>query len=93
MDKNILKQAAKHHAYNNYDRSYRDRQEGFEACGEWFMQQPLADRLTDEEKETIIKAYTEAKQDSTAINEDCQMIGSVVVETLESLFGKEIFSK
>ena len=59
MDRDKLNEAAKREAYNNYGRFYYERRDGFIKGAEWLMTQPLADRLTDEEKEEMIKRYND----------------------------------
>ena len=67
---------------------------GFKQGTQWLMQQPLADRLTDEEKEKIraiykdyekLETYGEALSDRTA--------GRMQCFTLEQIFGKELFNE
>ena len=66
----------------------------FKAGVSWLMQQPLADRLTDEEKEKVraiykdyeeLETYGEALSDRTA--------GRMQCFTLEQIFGKELFNE
>lgn len=56
---------------------------------EWVMKQPLSERLTDAEKEDIVKMYkfhyTKSKQGSLNNND------SYVVTTLEAIFGEKFF--
>ena len=54
----------------------------------WLMQQPLADRLTDEEKEKIKSLYKWATE-CTDNNEEAAVTQTV----LENIFGKELFNE
>ena len=63
----------------------------FENGAQWLMQQPLADRLTDEEKEKIKAIYWQAMKDWVSIGEArgyCK-----VGIAIESIFGKELFNE
>lgn len=87
--------------WNNYN-------DGFMKGAEWLMQQPLADRLTDEEKEKI-KAIYKREGDSMGLetsrikNAQSQIVqlchesnfwqAKLKVEMLESIFGKELFNE
>ena len=71
-----------------------DIEDAFIAGAQWLMQQPLADRLTGEEKERIraiykdyeeLETYGEALSDRTA--------GRMQCFTLEQIFGKELFNE
>ena len=64
---------------------------GFMDCANWLMQQPLADRLTDEEKEKITEIYWQAMKDWVGIGEargHCK-----VGVAIEQIFGEELFNE
>ena len=78
------------HPWNNYN-------EGFIKGAEWLMQQPLADRLTNEEKERIkieyaelLKAQRKARQDRDTFYGN---ILSAQRGVYESIFGSDLFSE
>lgn len=55
----------------------------------WLFDKPLAQRLTAEEKERVRKEYAE-----TYPNDPDQSIASIrVMQTLERIFGKELFKE
>ena len=59
MDRDKLNEAAKEQADYGTHWGWGDRKECFISGAEWLMSQPLADRLTEEEKEKIIKRYND----------------------------------
>ena len=61
----------------------------FKAGAEWLMAQPLADRLTDEEKEKIMQVYRHASYPSNR----CTFAGQTVLRLFPSIFGKELFNE
>ncbi|MBD5367291.1 MAG: hypothetical protein HDR82_09910 [Bacteroides sp.] len=65
-----------------------DIEDAFEACAQWLMQQPLSDRLTDEEKERIKAKYNELKSLNSITND----MFADDTAILEWLFGKELFT-
>ena len=97
MDADKLNKAAEE--YNKKlgkcrDATWNDGEYGFIAGAHWLMQQPLSDRLSDEEKEKIraiykdyeeLETYGEALSDRTA--------GRMQCFTLEQIFGKELFNE
>lgn len=108
MDTDKLNEAAEEYAHENawypsetsYESDITAMEESFSDTfkqgASWLMWQPLADRLTDEEKEKIKSEYEH--------NAEMYDLGSVVpatmgtmhkgkVELLESIFGKELFNE
>ena len=69
-----------------YDKRFYD---GFMACAKWLMQQPLAERLTEEEKKKIKAKYNELKSLNSITNDMFADDAAI----LEWLFGKELFNK
>lgn len=63
-----------------YDKKFYD---GFIAGAGWLIQQPLSERLTDEEKESIIKFY------KTVWGKSVHKIQS----ELTAIFGSELFTE
>ena len=63
---------------------------GFMACANWLMQQPLADRLTDEEKERI-KGYMMSifAFQLCGTNPSCEAVKDMIID----IFGKELFNE
>ena len=77
------------HPWNNYN-------EGFIKGASWLMQQPLADRLTDEEKERIKKLYlTDEEIDDvkSAFGAYPVAAATITKNILESIFDKDLFSE
>ena len=102
MDADKVNEAAKHFAAwetinssdpnNNYYCKW-----GFIKGAQWLMQQPLADRLTDEEKEKekILKLYNkgqENKYDGTIEGVIKSSISAVVMMCLVEIFGSDLFN-
>ena len=77
MDADKLNEAARENVrkYPHQHRSYTFRQ-----GAQWLIQQPLADRLTDEEKERIKVLYNEYHAHVFHIE-------------MEQIFGKELFNE
>ena len=70
--------------------------EGFEQGAQWLIQQPLVDRLTYEEKEKIKKLYNKVNKDTydnTIEGAIKCTISVVVMNSLVSIFGKELFNE
>ena len=113
MDADKLNEAAKHFAAwetinssdpnNNYYCKW-----GFIKGAQWLMQQPLADRLTDEEKEKIMAIYKrevdsmelETHRIKTAENEIAKVChesnfwqAKLKADMLEQIFGKSLFNQ
>ena len=76
---------------------------GFMACANWLMQQPLADRLTEDEKEKIKEIFKRAN-DSYVANDnlntprtptEAHSRGYVVgvMSAIEDIFGRELFNE
>lgn len=100
MEKEKLNKAATLYAYGSEEPIVRTGDNalfytGFLSGTDWLMQQPLSERLTEEEKEKI-KAEFEH-------NAEMYDLGSVVpatmgtmhngkMELLESIFGKDLFA-
>ena len=61
----------------------------FEKGAQWLMQQPLADRLTEEEKEKIKAKYNELK----SLNSITDEMFADDTAILEWLFDKELFNE
>ena len=69
--------------------------DAFKAGAEWLMQQPLSDRLTDEEKEKIKESYNKAQKDTydnTIEGAIKCTVSAVVMNCLIGIFGKELFT-
>lgn len=92
MDANKLNEAAwEYHKSNRYeDNPYRaDIMDAFCNGASWLMQQPLADRLTDEEKERIKAKHNELKSLNSITND----MFADDTAILEWLFGKDLFNQ
>ena len=63
--------------------------EAFKNGANWLMQQPLSDRLTEEEKERIKAKYNELKSLNSITND----MFADDTAILEWLFGKELFNQ
>lgn len=102
MDKDKLNEAAKHFAAwetinssdpnNNYYCKW-----GFIKGAQWLMQQPLANRLTDEEKEKIRNYHRVLTRDKhVAIcnrSYSGQAGADAMLFSLEQIFGEELFDE
>ena len=72
---------------------------GFDRGVEWLMQQPLSDRLTDEEKEKIRHCMNEALRQKNnksihyVINERNRIQSDAIIVTLKYIFGEELFNE
>ncbi|MDE5886707.1 MAG: hypothetical protein K2H46_03865 [Muribaculaceae bacterium] len=111
MDKEKLNEAAwDYHNTNRYeDNPYRaDIMDAFCYGADWLMKQPLADRLTDEEKEKIIKRYNDELDMAQHFHKKMKMStdpsstqhfaklreGYVSrLKMLEQIFGKDLFNE
>lgn len=75
-----------------YDKKFYD---GFMACADWLMQQPLSEKLTDEEKEKICYLYHGFN--SFTEDERClPFMGislTMIMATFESIFGADLFKE
>lgn len=69
------------------------------AFGNQLMSLPLKDRLSDDEKEEVKRAYTEAQNwldEKTSFenpNVQLKMCAVAIQDRLERIFGKELFKK
>ena len=70
---------------------YRD---GFIAGVEWLMQQPLSDRLTEEEKRKIRNLYMQAEElELYGATDYDKREGRAFIVVFHSIFGKEMFNE
>lgn len=91
MDKEKLNKAAEEAAEKYINASYAFCNEvfdGFISGADWLMQQPLSERLTDEEKEKIRAKYNELKSLNSISNE----MFADDTAILDWLFGKDLFT-
>lgn len=71
----------------------------FKSGADWLMQQPLSDRLTDEEKERIRHCMSEALRQKNnksihyVINERNRIQSDAIIVTLKYIFGEELFNE
>ena len=90
MDADKLNEAAEdianRYGFNDFDKDSVDF--GFKAGADWVLSQPLADRLTDEEKEKIKSLYKWATE-CTDDNEEAAVTQTV----LENIFGKNYLTR
>ena len=91
MDADKLNEAAgKDWCDNVLDRDLKPiTKQAFKRGANWLMQQPLANRLTDEEKEKIKAKYNELKSLNSITND----MFADDTAILEWLFGKELFNE
>lgn len=90
MDREKLNEAA-HSSYRVFESRI-----AFTRGAEWLMQQPLADRLTEEEKERIKKLYLtdeEIEGIKTAFGTYPVAAATISKNMLEQIFGKELFNE
>lgn len=70
---------------------------GFSKGAEWLMQQPLSERLSDKEKEKIIKLQSEIFKEIMDAHDDddwqsvAHYILDVMPRTFASIFGADLF--
>lgn len=108
MDKDKLIKAAEEYAHENswypsetfYESDITAMEESFsdtfKAGADWLMQQPLADRLTEEEKERIIKKYkfNDEAGLATAIRTGEMANKHILMrDLLEDIFGEKLFNE
>lgn len=67
--------------------------DGFIRGAKWLQSQPLADRLTEEERERIKTMYNQAVDDTKGYYSDTWDAAYAVIEFCEEIFGKEMFEK
>ena len=92
MDADKVNEAAEKCTYykDNMTAGYaRGHYDGFKVGTLWFMQQPLADRLTEEEKEKIMQIYRHASSPSNRVT----FAGQTVLRLFPGIFGKELFNE
>ena len=91
MDKDKLNEAALEYSEDFANGTYKptvfDVLSAFKDGTNWLMQQPLADRLTDEEKAELIADFNRCK---LLANKDYRD-GRIV--TYVNIFGKELFNE
>ena len=88
MDKDKLNEVAWDYHSDNYFANNPHREDimdAFKDGAEWLMQQPLADRLTDVEKEKIKGFYN-----NPSLNKFAREIADGI---LSVIFGKELFNE
>ena len=99
MDKDKLIADAWEAGSNEYfpDDPRRDSfEDGFKQGAEWLMQQPLSDRLTEEEKERIMFAYKVSTRYFKMTENTNPHVAEVFrgqIQLLISIFGKELFNQ
>lgn len=90
MEKEKLNKAADILAGDTYDAESRlCFIDGVVACADWLMQQPLSERLTDEEKEKIRAKYNELK----SLNAITNKMFADDTAILDWLFGADLFKE
>lgn len=90
MDVDKLNETA-HYSYRVFESRI-----AFTRGANWLMQQPLSDRLTDEEKEKIKKLYlTDEEIDGVKSAFGAYPVAAAVMSKniLEQIFGKELFNE
>ena len=100
MDADKLNEAAKEYRNDSNVTTENfcltDIEDAFIAGAQWLMQQPLSDRLTDEEKEKIKKLYlTDEEIDGVKSAFGVYPVAAAVMtkNILEQIFGKELFNE
>lgn len=103
MERDKLNEAAEEYAHENawypgetsYESDITAMQESFsdtfKAGADWLMTQPLADRLTDEEKQRIRIMLDSTKLESLSTVQTAFQKG--VAECLDAIFGKDPFNE
>lgn len=82
----------------HYEHDMRDMEESFadafKAGANYVYKLPLRDRLTDEEREKVMAAYSDAKHKlDWAQSEVLMGAATVSIKMLESIFGAEMFKE
>lgn len=105
MDKDKLNEACDTAFLENYfpsatespDPRWEMFADGFKQGASWLMQQPLADRLTEEEKEKIRNEYAELLKAQRKARQDRDTFYGNILSAqrgiYESIFGKELFKE
>ena len=92
MDADKLNEAAIRYeedsTYGGMEALY-DTKFAFKKGAQWLMQQPLADRLTEEEKEKIMQIYRHSSYPSNRVT----FAGQTVLRLFPGIFGKELFNE
>lgn len=94
MDKEKLNKAADMLAGDTYDAESRlCFIDGVVACADWLMQQPLSDRLTDEEKEKIINMHGNTVSFRLCSTNPIMIGLFLSLQTIiEDIFGADLFN-
>ena len=90
MGADKLNEAADNHAKVMGDIPVINSTHAFKAGADWLMAQPLADRLTDEEKQRIRIMLDSTKLESLSTVQTAFQKG--VAECLDAIFGKDLFN-
>ena len=99
MDADKLNEAAEKELANTFSADvleYVVAKNTFIKGANWLMQQPLSDRLTDEEKEKIRELYLtdeEIEGIKTAFGAYPVAAATITKNMLEQIFGKELFNE
>ena len=99
MDADKLNDAAgKDWCENVLDRDLKPiTKQAFKRGANWLIQQPLADRLTEEEKEKIKAIYSESQrwlnEEPNEYNSTLKVIAVGLQDRLERIFGNELFNE
>lgn len=92
MENDKLYNAARSEAFDLVDCAHqtdkRDLVEAFVQGAEWLQSQPIADRLTEEEREKIKEMYADL---IPLKGHMAGIVGQMIL--LEKIFGKEMFEK
>lgn len=97
MDREKLNKAAEEYSRKlgkSRDVTWNDGEYGFLECFDWLMQQPLSERMTDEEKEKIRKIHQDYWQRwDCALNDRDADCSFYCFSLLERIFGAELFKE
>lgn len=107
MDREKLCKAAEEQANRSTHWPWGDRKDCFISGAYWLMEQPLTERLTEAEKEKIIKRYNDelemAQYHTKKMKENVHPMSRQIhanvrkgyisrLKLLETIFGKELFN-
>lgn len=78
--------------HKTWGENLRPYEDAFREVAQWLFQQPLVDRMTDEEKEKIREIYFSNRPMTNWVNVD-KKLSAYVCQLLESIFGTKLFNE
>lgn len=93
MDREKLNKAAEDHAKIMGDVPAVNSTHAFKAGADWLMQQPLSERLTDEEKEKIRDIMKHPQRHTELIKGTLNFQAIGIKKVLTEIFGADLFKE